>query len=217
MEAFFADGGTTSFIDRLTSSLGIHASTVKIVSVYEGSLIVNYEIAVDDDADTSALEAIQAKQDQMFSSGAINLGAPVLAYEAKAQIENTGNSYVPVTISAPTYQQSNKNDPNVFNPDAKIITESQVTYKENTIKVELENEAVIKTETIVIDSPRETKTVTIKAEKDNKGVIIVAVALTVIAMVMLAVCFFKIVRPRQEVVELQKIQSRKALEAMPAL
>jgi len=77
-----------------------------------------------------------------------------------------------------------------------------VTYKENTIKVELENEAVIKTETIVIDSPRETKTVTIKAEKDNKGVIIVAVALTVIAMVMLAVCFFKIVRPRQEVVEL---------------
>jgi len=63
MEAFFADGGTTSFIDRLTSSLGIHASTVKIVSVYEGSLIVNYEIAVDDDADTSALEAIQAKQD----------------------------------------------------------------------------------------------------------------------------------------------------------
>jgi len=63
MDEFFADGGTTNFIDRLTSSLGIHASTVKIVSVYEGSLIVNYEIAVDDDADTSALEAIQAKQD----------------------------------------------------------------------------------------------------------------------------------------------------------
>ena len=49
MEDFFADGGTTQFIDRLTASLGIHASTVKIVSVYEGSLIVNYEILVDDD------------------------------------------------------------------------------------------------------------------------------------------------------------------------
>ena len=85
MEAFFADGGTTSFVDRLTSSLGIHASTVKIVSVYEGSLIVNYEIQADeDDTDGSALAAIQARQDEMMASGSIDLGAPVLAYEAKA-------------------------------------------------------------------------------------------------------------------------------------
>ena len=85
MDEFFADGGTTSFIDRLTGSLGIHASTVKIVSVYEGSLIVNYEIEADeDDEDGSALQAIQERQDAMFSSGSIDLGAPVLAYEAKA-------------------------------------------------------------------------------------------------------------------------------------
>lgn len=41
---FFAKGGTTSFMDRVAASLGIHASTIKIVSVYEGSLVVNYEI-----------------------------------------------------------------------------------------------------------------------------------------------------------------------------
>lgn len=65
MDDFFADGGTTQFIDRLvsqlTASLGIHASIVKIVSVYEGSLIVNYEIFVDDD-DEHALEQIQSNQ-----------------------------------------------------------------------------------------------------------------------------------------------------------
>jgi len=44
MDEFFADGGTTTFVDRITASLGIHASEVKIVSVYEGSLVVNYEI-----------------------------------------------------------------------------------------------------------------------------------------------------------------------------
>jgi len=44
MDEFFSGGGTTSFVDRLTSSLGIHASQVKIVSVYEGSLVVNYEV-----------------------------------------------------------------------------------------------------------------------------------------------------------------------------
>jgi len=41
---FFASGGSTMFIDRLSASLGIHASTIKMVSVYEGSLVVNYEV-----------------------------------------------------------------------------------------------------------------------------------------------------------------------------
>lgn len=31
-------------MDRVAGSLGIHASTIKIVSVYEGSLVVNYDI-----------------------------------------------------------------------------------------------------------------------------------------------------------------------------
>ena len=44
MDAFFKNGGTTSFMDRVAASLGIHASTIKIVSVYEGSLVVNYEV-----------------------------------------------------------------------------------------------------------------------------------------------------------------------------
>ena len=43
-DQFFDNGGTTSFIDRLAGSLGIHASTIKVVSVYEGSVTVNYEL-----------------------------------------------------------------------------------------------------------------------------------------------------------------------------
>jgi len=164
MDEFFADGGTTSFVDRLTGSLGIHASSVKIVSVYEGSLIVNYEIEADeDDEDGSALAAIAAKQDEMMSSGAIDLGAPVLAYEAKTQIETSTDSYTPVTIVAPSYSQNNKNEANSFNPSAQIVTEASVSYKQNTVTVELENEAVIKTETIMVDSPTpDSKIVTIK-------------------------------------------------------
>lgn len=119
MEAFFADGGTTTFVDRLTSSLGIHASDVKIVSVYEGSLVVNYEISAPD-GDVAALQAIQAKQDEMMSSGSINLGAPVLEYKAKAQVEeaSAGATFKPEMFNAPTYAQTNKNDPNVFNSEA---------------------------------------------------------------------------------------------------
>lgn len=43
-----SNGGTTKFIDRVAGSLGIHASTIKVVSVYEGSLVVNYNIVADD-------------------------------------------------------------------------------------------------------------------------------------------------------------------------
>jgi len=49
LDEFFSGGGTTTFVDRITASLGIHASEVKIVSVYEGSLVVNYEVSVPDD------------------------------------------------------------------------------------------------------------------------------------------------------------------------
>lgn len=51
VDQFFENGGTTAFIDRVAGGLGIHASTIKVVSVYEGSLVVNYDIVVDDPAD----------------------------------------------------------------------------------------------------------------------------------------------------------------------
>jgi len=44
IEDFYSNGGTTSLVDRLSASLGIHASEIKIVSVYEGSLVVDYQI-----------------------------------------------------------------------------------------------------------------------------------------------------------------------------
>lgn len=210
MEEFFADGGTTSFVDRLTGSLGIHASSVKIVSVYEGSLIVNYEIEADeDDTDGSALAAIAARQDELMASGSIDLGAPVLAYEAKTQIEVSTDTYTPVTIVAPTYAQDNKNTANVFKPDAQIVTETSVAYKENTVTIELENEAVIKTETIMVDSPTpDAKIITIrgeKPEKDGRGVVIVAIALGFIALVMIGLCFKQFVlKPKQQVIELEE-------------
>ena len=49
MEKFFDNGGTTAFIDRLCASLGIHASTVKVVGVNSGSVVVDYEITPSED------------------------------------------------------------------------------------------------------------------------------------------------------------------------
>jgi uncharacterized beta-barrel protein YwiB (DUF1934 family) len=56
-QEFFKGGGTTTFMDRIAGSLGIHASTIKIVSVYEGSLVVNYAVENNDPAQLANIQA----------------------------------------------------------------------------------------------------------------------------------------------------------------
>jgi hypothetical protein len=41
---FYSNGGTTLFIDRISSVLGVHPSTIKIVSVLSGSVIIQYQV-----------------------------------------------------------------------------------------------------------------------------------------------------------------------------
>jgi hypothetical protein len=76
MSEFFDNGGTTAFIDRLCASLGIHASTVKVVGVNQASVLVNYEITPSKDEPLS-LDQIKKKQTQSFATGAVDLGAPI--------------------------------------------------------------------------------------------------------------------------------------------
>jgi hypothetical protein len=77
MSEFFDNGGTTAFIDRLCASIGIHASTVKVVGVNEGSVVVNYEITPTEDEPLS-IEQIKEKQTESFATGTMDLGAPIL-------------------------------------------------------------------------------------------------------------------------------------------
>lgn len=48
MAEFYADGGTTRFVDRLAASLGISSYRIKTVAVYEGSVIVDFSIEADE-------------------------------------------------------------------------------------------------------------------------------------------------------------------------
>lgn len=59
MAEFYSTGGTTAFVDRVASSLGIHSSTIKVVSVYEGSLVIDYETTspTDDPVELAELKA----------------------------------------------------------------------------------------------------------------------------------------------------------------
>jgi len=41
---FYSSGGVVSFTDKLAATLGVHASRIKIVAIYEGSTIADYII-----------------------------------------------------------------------------------------------------------------------------------------------------------------------------
>jgi hypothetical protein len=42
MNQFFAEGGATRFADRVAASLGIRVANIKVVSVFEGSVVVDF-------------------------------------------------------------------------------------------------------------------------------------------------------------------------------
>ena len=86
LAAFMSAGGTTTFVDRLSSSLGIHASDVKIVSVYEGSLVVNYELTSPDNSPETLLQ-LEQSQKTLLSSGNANLGAPVMEHSSSVRVD----------------------------------------------------------------------------------------------------------------------------------
>lgn len=80
LDEFYSDGGTVKFADRIAAVLGIHASTVKVVAVYKGSVIIDFFImAEDNDKDPDAtLERLSAKFTSKLQKGDVFLGAPIL-------------------------------------------------------------------------------------------------------------------------------------------
>lgn len=84
MDEFYASGGPTSFIDRVSAALGIHASQMKVVAVYTGSVVVEYEIEPEESSSSSSesqLRALQTSLTALIESdeGASAFGAPVLS------------------------------------------------------------------------------------------------------------------------------------------
>lgn len=97
IDTFFSGGGVTSFTDNIAGALGIHASNIKIVSVYEGSVVVDYYIIADDDDDDAeaTLAAIETTLVTALDEGTIDLGAPVLEVSVTS---SSGTTYEPIAI-----------------------------------------------------------------------------------------------------------------------
>ena len=105
---FYNDGGTTRFVDRLAAVLGISSHRIKVVAIYEGSTVVDFEIeqeepeavatedengdpiSADDQAAallaaqtkaTEALASIKTLMVEKATTGGLDIGAPVMGLE----------------------------------------------------------------------------------------------------------------------------------------
>jgi hypothetical protein len=83
MEGFFARGGTTFFVDRLAASLNIHASNIRIVSVYQGSVVVQFQIVNSTTAPLprGGLQGVETRLRSVISK--VDLGAPIIGADIK--------------------------------------------------------------------------------------------------------------------------------------
>lgn len=81
MDEFYGSGGVTSFSDNVAAALGIHASQIKVVAVYEGSVVVEYNVIADeDDPDPEAtLNAVKNNINVLVESKSDAFGAPILS------------------------------------------------------------------------------------------------------------------------------------------
>lgn len=85
---FFASGGTTKFMDRVAASLGIKPANIKIVSVYEGSVVVDFTVIEDSSktlAKSGGMDTIQNTLSSKLSDKSIDLGAPILNAQVTKQ------------------------------------------------------------------------------------------------------------------------------------
>lgn len=80
MDEFYSGGGVTSFTDRVAAVLGIHASQIKVVAVYEGSVIIEYAVEADENASDPAatLSKIKSQITTLVAQKSDAFGAPVL-------------------------------------------------------------------------------------------------------------------------------------------
>jgi hypothetical protein len=111
-DVFFNGGGRTTFLERITSVLGITQDKIRIVSVVEGSVIIDFYT-------TSALSTSALREKELsefndllqaqYNGGTLDLGYPILDFtshvvtSAGVIITGDSSSYTKKTIHAVVY------------------------------------------------------------------------------------------------------------------
>lgn len=81
LKAFYADDGIARFSDRMAAVLGVHTADLKVVQVYEGSVIIEFQIYTeeDDPEPERTLQTVEENFEKAIPTlGADDFGAPIM-------------------------------------------------------------------------------------------------------------------------------------------
>lgn len=138
MDEFFEKGGVTSFVDRVSAALGIHASQMKVVAVYTGSVVVDYEIEPEDDGSDSDAAAQQLRSIETALTALVEssdagdvFGAPVLSAATNGATVIEDPTYNPAAKPAPTTQIQEE-------AEEEEEVAAAITVEDGTLKVEVD-------------------------------------------------------------------------------
>jgi len=139
-DTFFEQGGVTSFVDNMAAVLGVHKADIKVVSVYEGSVIVDFEVI---ENLVAAVPIVLEDVQQVFQTAAAVMdtfmGAPVLGAIAAAAVIVTPNT--PLNEDGTILEEfiniwDIKDEPDPYQPvfeDEGPEVEIEVRYQVNSI------------------------------------------------------------------------------------
>jgi len=118
---FFESGGVTTFIDNMAASLGIHRADLRVVAVYEGSTIIDFEVISDFLADTP-LDLNRAEEDfiALMSTSPSFMGSAILSAVA---------STIPiVTPNSPSIEEIQAEFENIWDAKKEALDEDDPEY-----------------------------------------------------------------------------------------
>lgn len=92
LDEFYADGGVDTFTDRMAAVLGVHASQIKTVAVYQGSVIIEFfvDTDLDDEEPEKTLESANENFVNAVVDGTLKFGAPVIDAMSDQKVVKTG-------------------------------------------------------------------------------------------------------------------------------
>ena len=81
VKEFFEEDGIGVFTDRMAAALGIHKADLKVVQVYEGSVIIQFEVMTEEGEENpeQALKEIEEKFQAVVPELGETLGAPIIS------------------------------------------------------------------------------------------------------------------------------------------
>ncbi|TNV88229.1 hypothetical protein FGO68_gene13028 [Halteria grandinella] len=178
MNEFFSDGGTTKFQDRLAASLGIKPANIKVVSVYQGSVIVEFQVVEDSQKSLTkagGLSKVQTSLQNKISGKSLDVGAPILSA-----------SYLTITPTTSTTTESSNNgstNGQVNGNGTSTIPVKPVKNTTQPVIIQIKESKIVEDDDALLISKR--------------GLIAVLVSIVVVIAVGVAILFYVIRRTKR--------------------